>query len=168
MLNEPVPHNHMKFYLFVFLGMTVVILTALAFEHLGGYRPCKLCLQQREPWYLGVPVAGLAAISVFFKWPACLSRGLMAVAGIIMIYSLVLGIHHSGVEWGWWQGPGDCGAVEGGLATSTNDLLKQLEESVTPSCTEASLRVLGLSFAGWNAVTSLVLALVALRIAFKN
>ena len=30
-----------------------------------------------------------------------------------------------------------------------------------PSCTEASLRVLGLSFAGWNVIASLILAAIA-------
>jgi len=37
------------------LGLAMVligaaaILTALGFEHLGGYQPCALCLQQRVP-----------------------------------------------------------------------------------------------------------------------
>ena len=34
-----------------------VVLGALAFEHLGGYAPCPLCLEQRWPYYLGVPLA---------------------------------------------------------------------------------------------------------------
>ena len=31
----------------VFVGAAVTILTALAFEHLGGYAPCPLCLEER-------------------------------------------------------------------------------------------------------------------------
>ncbi|WP_375198209.1 disulfide bond formation protein B, partial [Sphingobium sp.] len=37
-----------------------------------------------------------------------------------------------------------------------------------PSCTEAAGRFLGLSFAGWNVIASLALALVAFRAAWKK
>jgi disulfide bond formation protein DsbB len=47
-------------------------------------------------------------------------------------------------------------------------VLDQIDQVVPPSCDKASLRVLGLSFAGWNAVASLVLMLVALRGAAKQ
>ena len=40
------------------LGLSAAtILGALAFEHFGGYQPCALCLMQRTPYYLGVPLA---------------------------------------------------------------------------------------------------------------
>ena len=168
MLNSPVPSSHFKYYLLVLLGMCAVILSALAFEHIGGYQPCKLCLEQREPWYLGIPAIVIACLSLIFKGPVCLTRGMMAIGGIIMLYSFVLGVNHSGVEWGFWEGPGDCGAVDGGLATTTTDFLKQLEQTVPPSCTDAALRVMGLSFAGWNAIASLILAVIAGRYAFQK
>jgi disulfide bond formation protein DsbB len=38
---------------------------------------------------------------------------------------------------------------------------------VPPSCTDAALRVLGLSFAGWNALVSVILAIFALNVAVK-
>ena len=166
-LDKPVPQSDVPAYIVVFAGMCTVILAALAFEYIGGYQPCKLCLQQREPWYLGIPVAALATLSMLLKWPAYVSRGLMLVTALVLLYSIVLGVHHAGVEWGWWEGPGDCGMVEGGLATNTTDLLRQLNESVPPSCTDASLRVLGLSFAGWNAIVSTCLAALALHTVFK-
>ena len=40
--------------------------------------------------------------------------------------------------------------------------------AVPPACDKAALRVLGLSFAGWNAVASLILMAVALRGAFSK
>lgn len=168
LLNEAVPRSHLKYYLLVLFGMCAVILSALAFEHIGGYQPCKLCLQQREPWYLGIPVMAIGTVSLLMKWPACLTRGAMVLAGLILLYSIVLGIHHSGVEWGWWEGPGDCGVVEGGIANDAGNFLQQLETAVPPSCTDAALRVLGLSFAGWNAMMSLLLAVLALRTALKT
>jgi disulfide bond formation protein DsbB len=168
MISTPVPPSHLKFYLLVLAGMCAVILAALAFEHIGGYQPCKLCLQQREPWYLGIPVMALACVSAFAKWPPMMSRGLLIIVGLILLYSLTLGIHHSGVEWGLWEGPGDCGAVEGGIASDSGNFLQQLETSVAPSCTDAALRVLGLSFAGWNALASLILAFLAISTALRK
>ena len=42
------------------------------------------------------------------------------------------------------------------------------DDGQPPSCDQAALRVLGLSFAGWNAIASLILAVVAFRGAFKK
>ena len=36
--------------------------SALGFEHIGGYIPCALCLLQRIPYYVSLPV-GLVAIA---------------------------------------------------------------------------------------------------------
>ena len=165
---SPIPHSHTKFYLLVLVGMCTVILSALAFEHIGGYIPCKLCLEQRQPWYAGIPVAAIAVVSLFLKWPSFVSRGLLLIVGLVLVYSMVLGIHHSGVEWGFWEGPGDCGAVEGGISSDAGNFLQQLAQSVPPSCTDAALRVFGLSFAGWNALVSLALAVLAVRIALAK
>ena len=157
-----------RLFTFVFLASCTVVLSALGFEHIGGYQPCKLCLEQRGPWYMAIPIAAIALLSVAFKWPDRVSRGAIAIVGVLMLYSLVLAIRHSGVEWQWWEGPSDCGAVEGGISTSTGGLLDQLETTLPPSCNEAAARFLGLSFAGWNAVASLVLAIVSLKAAYGS
>jgi len=52
------------------IGMALVVGGALAFEHIGGYIPCALCLQQRTPYYVGIPVALLALLSAAMRWPA--------------------------------------------------------------------------------------------------
>ena len=83
-----------------------------------------------------------------------------------MAVSLYLGAKHAGVEWGWWAGPTDCGAVAG-VDTGGKGVLDALDTVVPPSCDKAALRVLGLSFAGWNAVVSFVLMLVAFRAAAR-
>ena len=38
------------------LGL-LTILGAWGFQVIGGYFPCKLCLEQRVPYYVGLPVA---------------------------------------------------------------------------------------------------------------
>jgi disulfide bond formation protein DsbB len=149
-------------------AMAAVVGTALGFEHLGGYIPCKLCLTQRIPYYVGVPLMLFAALSAGLRWPATLTRGLLLLGGLLMVYSLFLGVQHSGVEWGWWAGPTDCGAVAAPAEGGSGGVLDSIDAFVPPSCDRAALRVLGLSFAGWNAVASLVLAALAFRGAFAR
>jgi len=148
---------------FLMLAMAATVGTALAFQHLGGYIPCKLCLAQRTPYYIGVPLMAVAFLSAVLRWPGWVTRALLLTGALLMVYSLYLGVHHAGVEWGWWAGPTDCGAVDIGGGSSSGGVLDQIDAIIPPSCDKASLRILGLSFAGWNALASLFLALVAFR-----
>ncbi len=123
--------------------------------------PCKLCLEERIPYYVGVPIALVALLSAALGGPAWLTRGALALAAIVFLIGAGLGTYHAGAEWTWWPGPGDCGATSTG-ATDTGGLLDSLKNIRVVSCTEASWRFppanWGLSFAGWNAVISAVLA----------
>ena len=145
----------------VFVLGLATILGAWGFQLIGGYVPCKLCLEERVPYYIGVP---LALIAVLVASPPWVRRVALGIAALVFAYGAYLGTYHAGAEWGWWPGPTDCG---GGAATATTagGLLNQLNGIRVVSCTEASFRfpaaIWGLSFAGWNAVVSLALAVVA-------
>ncbi|MGF7006479.1 disulfide bond formation protein B [Aminobacter sp. BE322] len=154
--------------LFLAVAMAVVVGTALGFQHIGGYMPCKLCLEQRTPYYVGVPLMALATLASVMRWPAWTTRALLVAGGLLMTYGLYLAVFHAGVEWAWWQGPTDCAAVAGPVDTGGKGLLDVLNDVVPPSCNKAALRVLGLSFAGWNVIASAILAVVAFRGAFRR
>ena len=124
----------------------------------------KLCLEQRTPYYDGVPQMALAWLSARRGWPRALTRLLFAVAAVLMAYGLYLAVYHAGVEWAWWPGPTDCSAVPT-VETGGKGVLDSINAVVPPSCDKAALRILGLSLAGWNAIVSSVLAVVGLRAA---
>jgi disulfide bond formation protein DsbB len=147
--------------IFLTVAMAAVVGAALGFEHIGHYIPCMLCLEQRVPYYVGIPVMALAAISATLRWPQMVTRLLLFAGGLLMAWGLFLAVRHSGVEWGWWAGPTDCGAVVAPADTGGKGVLDAINTYVPPSCDKAALRVLGLSFAGWNAIASLALAAVA-------
>ncbi|WP_136658419.1 disulfide bond formation protein B [Nitratireductor sp. XY-223] len=149
------------------VAMAAVVGAALGFEHIGGYIPCALCLEQRTPYYIGVPVMVAAAVSAALKAPSLITRTLFAAGGGLMLYGAGLGVYHSGVEWGWWPGPADC-AGAAGLTTDAGNLLADLNAIKPPACNETALRVLGLSFAGWNVIASVILAAACLRVAFAG
>jgi disulfide bond formation protein DsbB len=124
---------------------------AWIFEHFG-YAPCELCLKQRWAYYAAIPLT-LLLLAV----PDSLARKGLYVLALLWLGSMVFGIYHSGVEWKWWEGPSTCGqgsGLTGGLPDLTKPVIL---------CTEAAIRIFGLSLAGWNAVISLGLAAVALR-----
>lgn len=149
------------------LGMAVVVGSALGFEHIGGYIPCALCLIQRNPYYIGVGVGALAVLSAVFRLPPVVTRSLFAIIAVLMIVSIGLGAYHAGVEWKFWEGPASCTIGATGGEAPVN-VLEALNSTKAPSCTEATLRVLGLSFAGWNVLTSAVLAAIALWATFRK
>jgi disulfide bond formation protein DsbB len=143
----------------VFVVALATILAALAFEHLGGYAPCPLCLQQRYAYYFAVPAAVLA---FFFAQghTTNVARALLIAIAVAFLVNAGLGVYHAGVGWKWWLGPDTCAA---GAATDLGALsvTEQLANAQVIRCDEAAWRFLGLSFAGWNAVASAFLAGVA-------
>jgi disulfide bond formation protein DsbB len=119
---------------------------------LNGYAPCELCLKQRIPYYIGVPLALITVLAVVRHQNTLLLPDFIGLA-LLFGFSTLFGIYHSGVEWGFWQGPTDC---TGSLtqAGSVNDFLKQLQTVKVVRCDAVAIRILGLSLAGWNAVIS--------------
>lgn len=154
--------------LFLAVAMVATVGSALGFQHIGGYIPCKLCYEQRMPYYAGAPLMLLAFASAALRWPPVLTRILLLIGGLLMAYGLYLGVYHSGVEWGWWPGPTDCGVVDTGAMGNGNGVLDTINTVIPPSCDRAALRIFGLSLAGWNAVACLVLGAVAFRAALAR
>lgn len=130
---------------------------AWAFELIGGYIPCPLCLQQRWPYYAVIALtAGMLVMLFAGKRHRALIRAGLLLAALLMLAGAFLGAYHAGVEWKWWAGPSAC-AVGAGLSGG----VPNLETARVIACDEAQWRFLGLSFAGWNVLASLLIAALA-------
>jgi disulfide bond formation protein DsbB len=140
----------------IVLAAAATIGGALVFEHVFGYVPCKLCLTQRNPYYIAMPL-GLVAAFLPLPW----TRAGLWLLALVFLVSAGLGAYHAGVEWGFFLGPSDCGGGSGAGAGNMGDFLNQLQTTRVVSCTEAAWRFLGLSLAGWNVLISLSLATFA-------
>ncbi len=148
----------------VTFGMALVLGSAWAFE-LYGYAPCALCLEQRNPYYLAIPILLVGAIAGTAGAPSSVLRGTLAIAALSMLATALIGGYHAGVEWGWFEAPVTCGAGITGSAADAGSLLDSLATSTPPKCDDAAGRFLGLSFAGWNVVAATVLGALAGRAA---
>jgi disulfide bond formation protein DsbB len=135
----------------------VTLMIAHGFEHIGGLRPCALCLEQRGAYWMAI---GLGLVAAFlYRLPqtakTVLPRLLVLGTTAALAYGAYLAIFHTGVEQGWWLGPPSC--------TSTG--LRSLEEMLqdTPQdivmCDEIPWSLFGLSMAGYNVLIALGLTI---------
>jgi disulfide bond formation protein DsbB len=151
----------------VLFAASAVILTALAFEHFGGYVPCPLCLQQRYAYYAGVPALFFALVLLSAGHTRAAAMVFLAVA-LTFLANAALGGYHAGVEWKFWPGPDTCAATQQPLSTGAGGLFKDLATTRVVRCDEPVWQFLGLSFAGWNVLASLLLAVGAAFSAIKS
>jgi disulfide bond formation protein DsbB len=144
----------------VFVLSLATLAGAWFFEYVLKLAPCPLCLMQRIPYHIIIPLSLLLAIAALVGAPRNLLLVGFAAIGIAAACNVVLGIYHAGVEWHWWAGPADCSGPLTDLRTG-GSLLDQLHAVHVVRCDEAAWRFLGLSLAGYNVLISLVLAMIA-------
>ncbi len=138
---------------------------AFGFEHIGGYTPCPLCLMQRYAYFAGIPLLFAALVLVASDRPGWAATVFIIVA-VAFLANAGLGTYHAGAEWKFWPGPDTCAAAATPLGGGSGGLLKQLETTRVIRCDEAPWTFLGLSFAGWNVVTSFLIFVAAAQAAF--
>jgi len=141
------------------LASLATIATALYFEYVLGLRPCLLCLYQRWPYYAAIPIA--LGITLFATTPGPARAGL-GLLGLIFLAGTGLALYHVGVEMGYFLGPTGCGGAAAARAGDMDDFMRQLETVRVIDCSEPAWIFLGITMAGWNALISFALAIIAL------
>ena len=134
-------------------GSAALLLGALAFEHLGGLAPCKLCYWQRWP-HLAAAIIGIAAFAIGARLAYVALAGALAA-----LLTAGFGVYHAGVELKWWEGPQGCTGFDI-TNMNTDELMAAIETAPLVRCDEIAWSLAGLSMAGWNAVISFALCLL--------
>lgn len=132
-------------------GSAAMMLGALGFQYIGELPPCKMCYWQRYPHIAAVPIGVLA---YFFPNTTLIYLGALAA-----LTTAGIGLYHSGVERGLWEGPTTCtsGSIE---SLNADQLMEQIMSAPLVRCDEIPWEMFGISMAGWNAILSLGLALI--------
>ncbi|WP_299348295.1 disulfide bond formation protein B [uncultured Maritalea sp.] len=142
-----------------------VITSAYGFQYIGGYIPCDLCYEQRNPYYITIPLL-LITLFIWDRLNANYRTILLGIVALIFAYGTWMAGYHSGVEWSWWPGPDTCTGVGAGIADFAD--LQNINDTVVIPCDRAQVRFFGLSFAGMNAIVSLFLTCATLYAGHLN
>ncbi len=145
------------------IGSALTLAGAFYFQWVLGYVPCKLCLLERIPYYAAVPLAFVALFA-----PERITRAVLGLAALGLLYGAGLSVYHAGAEWALWAGPTDCGGGSGANPAEIGDFLNALEATRVADCSTAAWRLLGISLAGWNAAIALAIASIAGTAALKR
>ena len=143
----------------VVLAVAAVTLAGAWILQSLGVEPCELCLKQRFAYYAALPLAA-AAIFLARNAQTTAARVLLAVLAAMFLGNAILSAYHAGVEWRLWPGPTDCSG-DFVKPASMEDFRRQLQNIHVVRCDQVSLRILGLSLAGWNFLVSAGLVMVA-------
>ncbi|MGB3710936.1 MAG: disulfide bond formation protein B [Erythrobacter sp.] len=137
----------------------VVPAALLAGAYVGQYAfglyPCEMCWWQRYPHFAAL----VLSIASFVAVP---KRVWVALAGLAILTSGLIGGFHAGVEYSWWEGITGCAG-----APSAIDVMDVTAAPIV-RCDVAPWSFLGISLAGWNFLISTIaggaiLALAAYR-----
>lgn len=142
-------------------GSLALLLGAFFFQALG-YAPCKMCLWQRWPHGAAIGIGGVVLLIGPFA--------LLAIAGALAALTTSgIGLYHTGVERGWWEGPTSCSGGGNALSgLSGQDLLSLDAPDTVVRCDEVAWAFAGLSMASWNMIFSFVLACLWIRSIFTK
>jgi disulfide bond formation protein DsbB len=145
----------------IFIIGVATILGAWFFEYVLKYPPCELCLEERLPYHIVIPLSLLLTIAALVRAPQKILTVGFVVVLIVALCGAVLGGYHAGVEWHFWPGPTACTGSLNNL-NSGGSILGQLKSINVVMCDQAAWRFLGISLAGYNVLISLAMAAIAL------
>ena len=124
------------------LALPAALLSGAYISQYGfGLFPCEMCWWQRWPHFAALAFSALSFVIV----P---QRVWVALAGLAIITSGLIGGFHAGVEYGWWQGITGCSSLP-----STIDVM-DVNAAPLVRCDVAPWDLFGISLAGWNFLIS--------------
>ena len=149
-----------KFLVSILVFTSLVLVSAFIIEHQLNYKPCKLCLYERIPYFLSI----LLIIKIIFikKY----ARVTLLILFLIFISSAALAFYHFGIEEGFFNESLACTTGDLSKTLSKEELLQQLKQN-NITCKDVSFRILGLSLAAINTIFSLILSVIFIRL-FMN
>ena len=153
----------MNFYNFNFLNIfflsfsIIALLIVYYLEYFLGIEPCKLCIYQRFPYFIII----LISLSSILIKNQKFKKITLFFYTLIFSISLIISLHHFGVENSWWGSFTSCEASVKNFSNE-NNLKQYLLNKDYISCSNVSFNFLGVSLAGYNIILSFILFIISL------
>ena len=149
-----------KFILNCVLIFSILSLSIAYFvQYILGHLPCNLCLIERIPY-----IAAVILISLMFL----IRKYMVPIISIVLIFFIcgaLISFYHVGIEQGLFDESLLC-IDNSSESLSKEQLLEQLKNNPI-SCKDVTFRFLGLSLATINAIISLILSGIMIKV-LKN
>ena len=144
-------NNTLLISILAIISLTIIL--ALIIQYWLGHEPCKLCLYQRIPYFLAIPL--IIKILFFKKY----EKIILLILALIFVSSSALAFYHFGIEQGFFSESLVCEVKDLSKLLSKEQLLEQLKQN-SVSCKDVSFKVFGLSLAAINTIFSLFLSVI--------
>ena len=129
----------------------------------GGLYPCEMCWWQR---YAHLAALGFALLALLLSRLPDRGRSFVWLAALGIFASGAIGAYHAGVEAKIFKGFTQCTSTASGGTTA--DLLDSIMAAPLTRCDQVQFEFLGISMAGWNAIISIVFALLILWLSLRR
>ena len=146
---------------FLIILSFMVLSFAYFVEFILDHEPCNLCKIERLP-YIGSIILG--SLLIFLnRW----EKIILLLILLLFVFGSATSIYHVGIEQGFFSESFLCKLNVSNSIQNPEELLKNLEK--TPiSCEDVTFRIFGLSLATINAVLSVVISYILLKLILKN
>ena len=143
--------------IFFLIIISSVLIAAFVIQYGLGHQPCKLCIYQRIPYFLSI---FFIIELIFFKKN---EKTTLLLLSLIFIISAGMGFYHLGIEQGLFSESFVCENKDFSETLTKEQLLEQLKQNPV-SCKDVNFKVLGLSLASINAIFSLILSAIFIKL----
>ena len=149
-------------FIISFLMSSFMLISAFYLEYFHGALPCDLCITQR--WFHGAIIV-YSFLIIFIIEKNLISKKLLLLGvAFLWLSSSLAGLYHFGIEMNFWTGPDGCSSN----IDFSKDTLTYLLNKSPIKCNEIMFEILGLSLAGWNALASFFIFLLAIILLFNK
>ena len=145
----------MKSFFFIntvlFLSIfSLLFVFILQYEY--GILPCKICIWQRWPHIFNIFIALIIISS------SSIPNYIMVLGIINMFLAFILALYHYGLEQNLWDNVFSCSGEIKFNGLSTEEILKNLNNTPIKTCEIEAWNFLNLSLTGWNMILTIFIS----------
>ena len=134
-----------------------VLITAYFIEYFLDHKPCNLCLIERVPYISAIIIISLSLILKKFE------KLVLILLSLIFFFATIISFYHFTIEQGFVTESLVCDIKNSIINLSKENLLDELQKN-TISCKDANFKIFGFSLATINAVISLILSVITIKL----
>ena len=153
----------MKSFFFIYTVLFLSIFSLLfvfILQYEYGILPCKICIWQRWPHIFNIFIALIIISS------SSIPNYIMVLGLINMFLAFILALYHYGLEQNLWDNVFSCSGEIKFNDLSTEEILKNLNNTPIKTCEIEAWNFLNLSLTGWNMILTIFISLIWLLLIY--